>query len=207
MTIVVPAISLKGAKNQLRRETGVPGPTPLSAEWMEKGRAGVGPIVAGVSHRRSSESRLFSSPGRSGQTMNPHWPGRFFSDLEAQSTIQIHKPADSSRPECAQIADIPQRRERVKSTHSRGPISVRCERKAPIPFELACHAERGHAAPLSRRGLEASVRSLEPDRGCDRICLPVGSSSCPLQRWRDFAKLCQRAFSAIAFQSAPGRRK
>ena len=109
MTIVVPAISLKGAKNQLRRETGVPGPTPLSAEWMEKGRAGVGPIVAGVSHRRSSESRLFSSPGRSGQTMNPHWPGRFFSDLEAQSTIQIHKPADSSRPECAQIADIPQR--------------------------------------------------------------------------------------------------
>jgi hypothetical protein len=92
VTIVVPAISLKGAKNQLRRETGVPGPTPLSAEWMEKGRAGVGPIVAGVSHRRSSESRLFSSPGRSCQTMTPHWPGRFFSDLEAQSTIQIHKP-------------------------------------------------------------------------------------------------------------------
>jgi hypothetical protein len=186
VTIVVPAISLKGAKNQLRREPGVPGPTPLSAEWMEKGRAGVGPIVAGVSHRRSSESRLFSSPRRPGKTMTPHWPGRFFSDLEAQSMIG---------------------RERVKSSHSRGSISVRCERKAPTPFELACHAERGHAAPLSRGGLEASVRSLGPDRGCDPICLPVGSSSGLLQRWRGFAKLCQSAFSAIALQSVPGRRK
>ena len=130
VTIVVPAISLKGAKNQLRRETGVPGPTPLSAEWMEKGRAGVGPIVAGVSHRRSSESRLFSSPGRSGQTMNPHWPGRFFSDLEAQSTIQIHKPADSSRPECA------------NSRHSPAGVNASNRPTAGVPFRSAAKGKR-----------------------------------------------------------------
>jgi hypothetical protein len=57
---------------------------------MEKGRAGVGPIVAGVSCRHSNESRLFSSPGRPGQTMTPHWPGRFFSNLEL--IVEMHKP-------------------------------------------------------------------------------------------------------------------
>jgi hypothetical protein len=56
VTIVVPAISLKGAKNQLRRETGAPALPLLFAEWMGKGRAGVGPIAAGVGRRRSSES-------------------------------------------------------------------------------------------------------------------------------------------------------
>ena len=71
MTIVMPAISPKGAKNQLRRETGVPALPLYFAEWMEKGRTGVGPIVAGVSRRRSNESRLFLSPGRPGQTMTP----------------------------------------------------------------------------------------------------------------------------------------
>jgi hypothetical protein len=62
VTIVVPAISLKGAKNQLRREQAYR-PYPSSAEWMEKVRAGVGPIVAAVSRRRSNESRVFCRLG------------------------------------------------------------------------------------------------------------------------------------------------
>jgi hypothetical protein len=62
VTIEMPAISPNGAKNQLRRET-ASGPTPLFAEWMEKGRTGVGPIVAGVSRRRSNESRYFVAWG------------------------------------------------------------------------------------------------------------------------------------------------
>jgi len=69
------------------------------------------------------------------------------------------------------------------------PFRSRFERKAPTPFELACHAERGHAAPLSRRGLEASVRSLGAgprlrpslaawERVSVEIAVPRGSSIC-----------------------------
>jgi hypothetical protein len=141
VTIVVPAISLKGAKNQLRRETGVPGPTPLSAEWMEKGRAGVGPIVAGVSHRRSSESRLFSSPGRSGQTMTPHWPGRFFSDLEAQSTIQIHKPL----PDPFKKGTIGAARENLPPVAGRRPVPVRQARRRNHQRRALCCCARTFA--------------------------------------------------------------
>ena len=100
MTIVMPAIPPKGAKNQLRRETGVPAPYPSSAEWMEKGRTGVGPIVAAVSRRHSNESRLFSSPGRPGQTMTPLTGRAAFSlTLRLSQWFEIHKPpVDSSRP-------------------------------------------------------------------------------------------------------------
>jgi hypothetical protein len=100
VTIVMPAIPPKGAKNQLRRETGVPAPYPSSAEWMEKGRTGVGPIVAAVSRRHSNESRLFSSPGRPGQTMTPLTGRAAFSlTLRLSQWFEIHKPpVDSSRP-------------------------------------------------------------------------------------------------------------
>jgi hypothetical protein len=130
VTIVVPAISLKGAKNQLRRETGVPGSTPLSAEWMEKGKAGVGPIVAGVSHRRSSESRLFSSPGRSGQTMTPHLPGRFFSDLVAQSTVTFTNPPTLAVRNAAQ------------SRHSPAGVNASNRPTAGVPFRSAAKGKR-----------------------------------------------------------------
>ena len=83
VTIVVPAISLKGAKNQLRRETGVPALPRFLWKWMEKGRTGVGPIVAGVSRRRSNESRVFCRLAARPNHDAPHWPGRFFSNLEA----------------------------------------------------------------------------------------------------------------------------
>ena len=60
VTIVVPAISRKGAKNQLRRERGVPA-LPL---YLRNGRTGVGPIVAGVSRRRSKRKpRIFCRLG------------------------------------------------------------------------------------------------------------------------------------------------
>jgi hypothetical protein len=110
VTIVMPAIPPKGAKNQLRRETGVPAPYPSSAEWMEKGRTGVGPIVAAVSRRHSNESRLFSSPGRPGQTMTPLTGRAAFSlTLRLSQWFEIHKPpVDSSRPVSA------------NSGHSRG---------------------------------------------------------------------------------------
>ena len=154
VTIVVPAISLKGAKNQLRRETGVPGPTPLSAEWMEKGRAGVGPIVAGVSHRRSSESRLFSSPGRSGQTMNPHWPGRFFSDLEAQSTIQIHKP--------------------LPDPFKKGTIGAARENLPPVADRSGSSGKAAKSSAACAMLLRQDIRGLMP-----RSCSPrAKSSSC-----------------------------
>jgi hypothetical protein len=59
VTIIVPAISQKGAKNQLRRERGVPA-LPL---YLRKGRRREEPalaqIVAGVSRGRSNESRVF----------------------------------------------------------------------------------------------------------------------------------------------------
>jgi len=109
VTIVMPAIPPKGAKNQLRRETGVPAPYPSSAEWMEKGRTGVGPIVAAVSRRHSNESRLFSSPGRPGQTMTPLTGRAAFSlTLRLSQWFEIHKPpVDSSRPVSANTGHSP----------------------------------------------------------------------------------------------------
>src|SRR6202041_1515401 len=53
-------------------------PYPSSAEWMEKGRTGVGPIVAGVSRRRSQRKPRILSPGRPGQTMTPLTGGPLF---------------------------------------------------------------------------------------------------------------------------------
>ena len=47
------------------------GSAPLSAGWMEKGRDGVGPKVAGVSRRRSNESWYFCRLGRPGHTVTP----------------------------------------------------------------------------------------------------------------------------------------
>jgi hypothetical protein len=47
---------------------------------MENGRTGVGPTVAGVSRRRSNESRLFFVAWAARPNHDaPHWPGRFFS--------------------------------------------------------------------------------------------------------------------------------
>ena len=62
VTIVGTTISLKGAKNQLRREQAYR-PYPSSAEWMEKGRAGVGPIVAGVSAAAPAKAAYFRRLG------------------------------------------------------------------------------------------------------------------------------------------------
>jgi hypothetical protein len=84
ITIVVPAISRKGAKNQLRRERGVPALLLYLRNGTEKGRTGVGPNSAGVSRRRSNESRVFFVAWAARPNHDaPHWPGRFLSNLEA----------------------------------------------------------------------------------------------------------------------------
>jgi hypothetical protein len=76
---------------------------------MEKGRTGVGPIVAAVSRRHSNESRLFSSPGRPGQTMTPLTGRAAFSlTLRLSQWFEIHKPpVDSSRPVSANSGHSP----------------------------------------------------------------------------------------------------
>jgi hypothetical protein len=93
------------------------------------------------------------------------------------------------RPECANSRHSPAGVNRSNRPTAGAPFRSRCERKAPTPFELACHAERGHAVPLSRRGLEASVRSLGAgprlrpylaawERVSVEIAVPRGSSIC-----------------------------
>ena len=93
------------------------------------------------------------------------------------------------RPECANSRHSPAGVNGSNRPTAGAPFRSRCERKAPTPFELACYAERGHAAPLSRRGLEASVRSLGAgprlrpylaawERVRVEIAVPRGSSIC-----------------------------
>src|ERR1700683_233054 len=83
VTIVVTAISLKGPKNQLRRETAYrPYPSICGMDGEGKNRrwpnSGGGLVVAAP-----AKAAYFRRLGRPGQTMTPHWPGHFSSDLEA----------------------------------------------------------------------------------------------------------------------------
>ena len=78
MTIVVPRDLAEGGKGASRRERGVPALPPyLRNEWRREESA-LGPIVAGVSRRRSNESRSFLSPGRPSQTADAPLARRFF---------------------------------------------------------------------------------------------------------------------------------
>src|ERR1700733_1529147 len=70
VTIVVPAISLKGAKNQLRRETGVPA-LPLSCGMDGEGKSRRWPNSGGCLSSPLQRKPRILSPGRPGQTMTP----------------------------------------------------------------------------------------------------------------------------------------
>src|ERR1700755_3156400 len=80
VTIVMPAIPPKGQRTSLGAKQAYR-PYPSSAEWMEKGRTGVGPIVAGVSVAAPTKAFYFRRLGGPANHDAPHWPGRFLSNL------------------------------------------------------------------------------------------------------------------------------